>query len=346
MLANRLHSPAAVETNPLVLEEVTAPSPGRDEVLIRVSVCGVCRTDLHVIEGELPPVRSPIVPGHQIIGTIEASGPGVSKFRVGERVGVAWLQKTCRDCEYCRAGRENLCESPVFTGYSVDGGYAELAIAPQDFLYRIPMQFSDTEAAPLLCAGIIGFRSLRIADTRKGARLGLYGFGAAAHVAIQVARYWGVDVFAFTREERHRQLAVELGAVWSGGVAESPHKLLDAAIIFAPAGELVVSALERVKRGGAVVCAGIHMSAIPSFEYSKLYHERIIRSVANNTRADGDDFLAIAAEIPIRTRVEIFPLKETNKALNALKHDAIKGAAVIDVHNNRGATGSSKAVLP
>lgn len=336
MRSCRLHLQAPIETNPLALEDVTPPSPGPDEVLIRISACGICRTDLHVIEGDLPPRKSPVIPGHQIIGTVEAIGTAVSGFRVGERVGVAWLQKTCRSCEYCLGGRENLCESPVFTGYSVDGGYAEMVIAPQDFLYRVPERFADTDAAPLLCAGIIGFRSLRIAGVKKGSRLGLYGFGAAAHVSIQVARHWGVEVFAFTRDERHRQLAIELGAVWSGNTTESPERGLDAVIIFAPAGELVVSALERTRRGGAVVCAGIHMSAIPSFEYSKLYHERVIRSVANNTRADGDDFLAVAAEIPVRTRVEVFPLEETNKALNALKHDAIKGAAVIDVSRNNG----------
>jgi propanol-preferring alcohol dehydrogenase len=336
MLSNRLHSQAAIETNPLVLEDVAAPSPEKNDVLIRVSVCGVCRTDLHVIEGDLAPKKSPIIPGHQIIGTIEALGAGVSGFGIGDRVGVAWLQKTCRICEYCLAGRQNLCESPVFTGYSEDGGYAEKVVAPQDFLYRIPDQFSDTSAAPLLCAGVIGFRSLRMAAVKEGSKLGLYGFGAAAHVAIQVARHWDAQVFAFTRERRHQQLASELGAVWSGSVTESPAEGLDAAIIFAPAGELVVSALERVKRGGVVVCAGIHMSPIPSFEYSKLYHERVIRSVANNTRSDGDDFLAVAAEIPIETRVEVFPLGETNKALNALKHDAINGAAVIDIRGKSG----------
>ena len=331
MIASRLHSRAPIETDPLVLEEVEAPTPGDAEVLIRVAVCGVCRTDLHVIEGELPTRKSPLVPGHQIVGTIEAIGADASQFQVGERVGLAWLQRTCGICSYCLSGRENLCEDPVFTGYSVDGGYAELVVAPEAWVYRIPQGFSDTEAAPLLCAGIIGFRSLRMAGLSAGARLGLYGFGAAAHVAIQVARHWGIDVFAFSRDQRHQRLAVELGAIWSGNVGDAPPTDLNAAIIFAPAGELVVSALEGLERGGTVVCAGIHMSPIPSFEYQKLYHERSIRSVANNTRADGDDFLAVAAEIPIRTSIEIFPLERANEALNSLKHDAIRGAAVLEV---------------
>jgi propanol-preferring alcohol dehydrogenase len=322
MKACLLHEPAPVETNPLATFEVPAPLPGPGQVLIRVHACGICRTDLHVVEGELPPRKSPVTPGHQVVGVVESTGA---------RVGVPWLHSTCGVCEFCRSGRENLCESAQFTGYTVDGGYAEYLLAPESFVYPIPDGFGDLDAAPLLCAGIIGFRCLRLAAVGAGARLGLYGFGAAAHVAIQVARHWGIDVYAFTRDRIHQDLAAELGAVWAGFSTEEPPQKLDAAIIFAPAGELVPASLKVLKRGGAVILGGIHMSPIPSFEYNLLYHERLIRSVANNTRQDGIDFLKIAADIPIRTKVQVFPLEEANAALNALKHDAIRGAAVLRV---------------
>jgi propanol-preferring alcohol dehydrogenase len=306
-----LRVPARVETNPLQMLEVATPEPAEDEVLVRVRACGVCRTDLHVIEGELPPRKSPVIPGHQVVGVVERQGKKARRFAIDDRVGIAWLHRTDRTCQYCRSGAENLCDNPMFTGYSVDGGYAEYIVAPQDFVYAIPPSFPDEQAAPLLCAGIIGFRSLRLSGIKAGGRLGFYGFGAAAHVAIQVARHWSAEVYASTRDERHQRLALELGAVWAGGTFDEPPKKLDAAIVF--------------------VLGGIHMSPIPSFDYQLLYQERVIRSVANNTRQDGEDFLRVAAEIPIRTRVQIFSLSDANRALNALKNDAIPGAAVLRV---------------
>lgn len=333
MKACLLHSIAPVETNPLDFTESPRPQLRGDSVLVRVHACGVCRTDLHVIEGELPPRKLPVIPGHQIVGRIEEVGEHVTRFRGGERVGIPWLHQTCGECEYCRSGKENLCERATFTGYVVDGGYAEYAVAPADFVYPIPDGFGDEQAAPLLCAGIIGFRSLRLSGIESGGRLGLYGFGAAAHVAIQVARHWGAEVFAFTRDTRHQQLALELGAAWAGGANNEPPVKLDSAIIFAPAGELVIAALKALKKGGTVALAGIHMSPIPPLDYQLLYHERVVRSVANNTRQDGEDFLHTAAEIPIRTQVQVFPLSEANAALNALKHDAVRGAAVIKIRD-------------
>ena len=331
MKACVLETPAPAERNPLVLKDVPTPEPGPGEVLVRVHACGVCRTDLHVVEGELPPRKRPVIPGHQVVGSIESSGPQAGRFRQGTRVGIAWLHHTDGVCEYCRSGRENLCGNATFTGYTVDGGYAEYIVAPESFVYPIPEGFGDMAAAPLLCAGIIGFRSLRLADIQPGGALGLYGFGAAAHVAIQVARHWGMRIYAMTRDERHRQLARELGAEWAGGGEDQPPENLDSAIIFAPAGELVVSALRVLKKGGTVVLGGIYMSPIPQMDYNLLYHERVIRSVANNTRRDGEDFLKIAAEIPIRTQVQEFRLEEANAALNALKNDAVRGAAVLRV---------------
>ncbi|MGO4881973.1 MAG: zinc-dependent alcohol dehydrogenase family protein [Bryobacteraceae bacterium] len=331
MKACLIKSPAPVETNPLAFTEVPVPDPGADEVLVRVRACGVCRTDLHVAEGELPPRKTPVIPGHQVVGTVERSGERAARFRAGARVGVAWLHRTDGVCEYCRSGRENLCPNAAFTGYSVDGGYAEYIVAPENFVYPIPDGFSDMAAAPLLCAGIIGFRSLRLSGIQPGGTLGLYGFGAAAHVAIQVARHWGVKVYAMTRDQRHRQLARELGAAWAGASDDQPPEKLDAAIIFAPAGELVISALRVLKKGGTVALGGIYMSPIPAMDYNLLYHERVIRSVANNTRQDGEDFLKIAAEIPIHTQVQEFPLAEANTALKSLKHDEVSGAAVLRV---------------
>jgi propanol-preferring alcohol dehydrogenase len=331
MKACLLRSVGPVESNPLEFVDVPAPMPKGAEVAIRVHACGVCRTDLHVVEGELPPRCSPLIPGHQVIGTIEQAGPLAARFPIGARIGVAWLHRTCGVCEFCRSGRENLCEAAVFTGYTADGGYAEHIVAPETFVYPIPDGFSDLAAAPLLCAGIIGFRCLRQSGIRAGQTLGLYGFGAAAHVAIQVARHWGCKVFALTRDARHRQLAGELGAAWAGSAAAEPPEKLDAAIIFAPAGELVPAALKVLKKGGVVVLGGIHMSPIPALDYRLVYDERVIRSVANNTRRDGEDFLRIAAEIPIRTQVQTFPLRDANAALQALKHDAIRGAAVLQV---------------
>jgi alcohol dehydrogenase, propanol-preferring len=331
MRACLLRTPSRIEENPLELSEIDAPKPRAGEVLVRVQVCGVCRTDLHVIEGELPPKKSPLIPGHQVIGIVEDAGEGAKRFSKGARVGIAWLHKTDGTCEYCRRSEENLCDAPLFTGYSVNGGYAELIVAPQAFAYPIPERFPDEQAAPLLCAGIIGYRCLRMAQVAQGAKLGFYGFGAAAHLAIQVAKHWGVEVYASTRDVRHQKLALELGAKWAGGPMDAPPTKLDAAIVFAPAGEIVPGALKTLHKGGRLILGGIHMSAIPSFPYELLYQERMIRSVANNTRRDGEEFLAIAAEIPIRTRVQVYPLSEANRALNALKNDAISGAAVLQV---------------
>jgi propanol-preferring alcohol dehydrogenase len=331
MKACVLIKPARIETNPLAFTEVPSPAPGNGEVLVRVRACGVCRTDLHVIEGELPPRKSPIIPGHQVAGIVEQLGENARRFAIGARVGIAWLHKTDGTCEYCRSGAENLCDNPVFTGYTVDGGFAEYISAPEDFVYAIPEGFPDEQAAPLFCAGIIGFRSLRLSGIKPGGRLGFYGFGAAAHVAIQVARHWDIEVYASTRDERHQKLALELGAVWAGGTFDEPPKKLDAAIVFAPAGEIVPAALKALKKSGVLVLGGIHMSPIPSFNYELLYQERVIRSVANNTRQDGEDFLRVAAEIPVRTHVQIFPLQDVNRALHALKNDAIRGAAVLRV---------------
>jgi len=325
--------PAPIGSNPLHFRDVPLPEPSADQVLIRVQTCGVCRTDLHVVEGELEPRKSPVIPGHQVVGLVESAGVAVSRLKPGARVGVAWLSSTDGVCDYCRAGQENLCEHANFTGYTVDGGYAEYLVAPQQFVYILPDAFTDLEAAPLLCAGIIGFRSLRLSGISPGGRLGFFGFGAAAHLAIQVARHWQIEVYVSTRDEKHRRLASELGASWVGGTFDRPPVALDSAIIFAPAGEIVPAALMALRKGGTLALAGIYMSPIPPLDYSLLYHERIVRSVANNTRQDGEDFLRVAVEIPIRTQVEVFPLHEANRALSALKNDAINGAAVLQVQS-------------
>ena len=329
MKACLLSAIAPVETNPLKLVEAPTPQPAANQVLVRVRACAVCRTDLHVIEGELPPRKMPVIPGHQVVGTIEAVGARVQRFSVGERVGIAWLNSTCGVCDYCRQKKENLCDRPEFTGYTVNGGYAEYVLGNEQFIYPIPARFADAQAAPLLCAGIIGFRALRLSAIEPGGRLGLYGFGAAAHIAIQVARHWDVTVYVCTRDERHRKLALELGAAWAGGTTAEPPVQLDSAIIFAPAGEIVPAALKALRKGGTLALGGIHMSPIPALDYQLLYGERVVRSVANNTRQDGEDFLRIAAEIPIETHAQQFPLAEANRALNLLKNDAIRGAAVL-----------------
>lgn len=329
-----LRTPGSVDERPLELADIATPAPRDDELLLRVHACGICRTDLHVVEGELPVKRSPLVPGHQIVGRVTAIGPRVDGFKIGDRVGVAWLNQTCGTCRYCLSGRENLCDRALFTGWSVDGGYAECVVAPASFTYHIPDGFEDIQAAPLLCAGIIGYRCLRLTGLKQnewqGARLGLYGFGAAGHISIQLARARGAAVYVCTRDrQRHQALAHELGATWVGDAAAAPPAKLDAAIIFAPAGELVPVALKALAKGGTVVLGGIHMSPIPPFPYSLVYGERMIRSVANNTRADGREFLLEAARIPVRTHVETFPFDQANDALIALKHDAIRGAGVL-----------------
>ena len=331
MKAAILNVPLPVERSPLVLADLPIPEPRSGQVLVRVTACGICRTDLHVVEGELPQKKSPVVPGHQVVGTIQRLGPGVSELALGTRVGIAWLHRTCGKCEYCRSGRENLCDAPDFTGYTIDGGFAEYALAQADFVYPLPNSFGDLQAAPLLCAGIIGFRCLRLAGLSKGANLGIYGFGAAGHVCIQVARHWGVNVFVSTRERKHQLLAAELGAMWVGGATDPPPEKLDASIIFAPAGDLVPTALQSLKKGGVLVLGGIYMTPIPSFPYDLVYRERSIQSVANNTRQDGIDFIRLAAEIPIKTQVQVFRLEQANQALQALKHDGIAGAGVLHI---------------
>lgn len=315
---------------PLVLDEARPlPSPGAHEVLIRVHACGVCRTDLHVVDGELTDPKPALVPGHEIVGTVEQVGQGVETLKAGMRVGVPWLGWTCGVCKFCRTARENLCERARFTGYQIDGGYAEFAVAHEHYCFPIPSVFGDVEAAPLLCAGLIGYRALRMAGDVP--RIGLYGFGAAAHIAAQVARHRGQQVYAFTRpgDEKGQRFARALGAVWAGGSDASPPDLLDAALIFAPVGSLVPSALAATARGGTVVCAGIHMSDIPSFPYRLLWEERTVRSVANLTRKDGEEFLAIAGRIPIRTTTTTFPLERANDALDELRGGAFDGAAVL-----------------
>jgi propanol-preferring alcohol dehydrogenase len=344
MRACILHTPAAVESSPLDIADIPIPTPADDELLVRVSACGICRTDLHVVEGELPVRRSPVTPGHQVVGRVAGRGAGVEGFTEGERVGIAWLNRTCGACRFCRARRENLCERAEFTGWTVNGGFAEYVVAPAAFTYRLPAGFDDLQAAPLLCAGIIGYRALRLtglmfsADEEAGgvswagARLGIYGFGAAGHVCIQLARARGAEVYVCTRDrERHQNLAQELGAAWTGDAFAEPPVKLDAAIIFAPAGELVPVALNALDKGGVLVLGGIHMSQIPALDYSLIYGERVVRSVANNTRADGQEFLAEAARVPVRTHVETFPLEAANDALIALKHDGIRGAGVLTV---------------
>jgi propanol-preferring alcohol dehydrogenase len=316
---------------PLRDAEVPEPEPGPEQILLRVHACAVCRTDLHVVDGELPNPKLPLIPGHQIVGTVERVGGRVDRFSVGDRVGVPWLGYTDGACRYCLTGRENLCENARFTGYQIDGGYAGYTVADHRFCFTIPESYPDLQAAPLLCAGLIGYRSLRAAGDAE--RLGLYGFGASAHVIIQVAIHQGRKVFAFTRDgdEEGQGFARELGAAWAGGSFESPPEELDAAIIFAPVGALVPAALRAVARGGAVVCAGIHMSDIPSFPYEILWGERSVRSVANLTRRDGEEFLALAPEVPVRTEVRPFPLEKANEALVALRRGEIRGAAVLHV---------------
>jgi propanol-preferring alcohol dehydrogenase len=314
---------------PLRVAEVPVPEPGEGQILLRVHCCAVCRTDLHVVDGELPHPRLPLIPGHQIVGTVEKIGERADSFTVGNRVGVPWLGWTDGECRYCLSGRENLCEKARFTGYQIDGGYTEYVIADTRFCFPIPEGFSDLQAAPLLCAGLIGHRSLRFAGDAE--RLGLYGFGASAHIVAQVAAHEGRRIFAFTRprDEEAQEFARELGAEWAGSSEEAPPEELDAAIIFAPVGALVPAALRVVARGGTVVCAGIHMSDIPSFPYEILWGERTVRSVANLTRQDGLDFLALAPEVPVRTEVVPFALEEANEALDALRGGHLRGAAVL-----------------
>jgi propanol-preferring alcohol dehydrogenase len=316
---------------PLRARELPVPEPGPGELLVEVAACGVCRTDLHVVDGELPSPKLPLVPGHQVVGRVAAAGEGASRFREGDRVGVPWLGWTCGECRYCRSGRENLCDEAVFTGYGRDGGYAELLAADERFCFAVPEGYPDLQAAPLLCAGLIGYRALRLAG--EGERLGLYGFGASAHIVTQLARHQGRRVFAFVRpgDEEARRFALDLGADWAGESGAPPPEELDAAILFAPAGELVPAALAAVAKGGTVVCAGIHMSDIPSFPYELLWGERVLRSVANLTRRDGEEFMALAPLVPVRTETEAFALEDADEALARLRAGEVRGAAVLAV---------------
>ena len=314
---------------PLQAAEIAEPVPGDGDVLVSVHACGVCRTDLHIFDGELDRPKLPLVPGHQVVGTVIARGQGADRFREGDRVGIPWLGWTDGECRYCLSGRENLCLRARFTGYDIDGGYAELTAVDERFAFAIPEGYPDLQAAPLLCAGLIGFRALRLAG--DGERLGLYGFGAAAHIICQVAVHEGRRVFAFVRagDEEARQFALELGAEWAGDALGPPPEELDAALILAPAGELVPAALRAMARGGVVVCAGIHMSDIPSFPYELLWEERVLRSVANLTRADGEEFMELAPRVPVRTSVEPYALEEANEALDRLRAGRVRGAAVL-----------------
>jgi alcohol dehydrogenase, propanol-preferring len=316
---------------PLRIAALGVPTPGPGQVLIRVHACAVCRTDLHVVDGELAGAKLPLVPGHEIVGSVASVGADVERFRIGDRVGVPWLGWTCGICEFCRSGRENLCVQARFTGYQIDGGYGEFTVADQRFCFPIPSGYSDAEAAPLLCAGLIGYRSLRMAGEAR--RLGLYGFGAAAHIIAQVARWQGRDVYAFTSpgDAPAQEFARELGVAWAGGSDQTPPERLDAAIIFAPVGPLVPAALRIVERGGTVVCAGIHMSPIPSFPYDILWGERVVRSVANLTPRDGDEFLELAPKVPVKTRPLPYALEQANEALNDLRAGRLQGAAVLQV---------------
>ena len=314
---------------PLVLRELPTPSPGPKQVLVKVDACGVCRTDLHVIDGDLANPKQTLIPGHEIVGRVAAAGKGAGHFPEGQRVGIPWLGWTCGTCEYCRSGRENLCDRARFTGYTIDGGYAEYAVADARYCFPLPGDLGDVASAPLLCAGLIGFRTLRKAGDARV--IGFYGFGAAAHIAIQVARFEKRAVFGFTRsgDTKAQEFARRFGAAWAGGSDELPPELLDAALIFAPAGELVPAALRAVRKGGVVVCGGIHMSDIPSFPYEQLWQERSICSVANLTRRDGDEFLALAPKIPIHTETVLFPLEQANEALDRLRSGRLTGAAVL-----------------
>lgn len=316
---------------PLREARLPIPSPGPDELLLRVRACAVCRTDLHVVDGELPHPKLPLVPGHEIVATVVEAGEQVRGFAPGMRVGVPWLGWSCGRCRYCASGRENLCDAARFTGYQLDGGYAEYTVADHRFCFPLPEAYADVHAAPLMCAGLIGYRSLRLAG--EGGRLGLYGFGAAAHLLAQVARYQGRRVFAFTRpgDAEAQAFARELGAEWAGGSDTLPPEPLDAAILFAPVGALVPQALRAVDKGGVVVCGGIHMSDVPSFPYALLWEERVVRSVANLTRQDALDFLALAPRVPVKTEVRRFPLSAANEALAALRGGRIRGAAVLEV---------------
>jgi propanol-preferring alcohol dehydrogenase len=332
MKAMLLPEIASIESAPLRWSEVPTPEPAAGEVRIRVSCCAICRTDLHVIEGELPRQRLPLIPGHQVVGVVDRLGPGCRNLEIGRRVGIAWLRQTCGNCEFCRTDRENLCDSPRFTGYHADGGFAEYAIVPEDFAYAIPDGFEDVAAAPLLCAGIIGYRALRRSELPPGGTLAIFGFGSSAHVVIQIALHRGSRVWVVTRGEKHRRLALEMGAEWAGETTDGIPGLADSAVVFAPAGELVPAALRVLKKGGTLAVAGIYLTPVPPLDYEQhLFYEKNLRSVTANTREDGRDLLRAAAAIPILPRVTTYPLAEANRALQDLKADRINGSGVLIV---------------
>lgn len=326
-----LREPKPAEEMPLADTDLPLPKPGPGQVRLKVRACGVCHTDLHLVEGEINLPKLPVVPGHQIVGQVDSVGESVTDMVLGERLGVPWLYSTCGVCDYCQRGLENLCDRARFTGQHVDGGFAEYMVVPASFAYRIPAGFADDQAAPLLCAGIIGYRSLRLSDIRPGGRLGLYGFGASAHVTLQIARYMGCEVYVFTRSKDHQRHALELGAAWVGQAQDTPPLELDSAITFAPAGWLVPEALRVLRKGGTLALNAIHMSPIPELPYDLLYGERTVRSVANSTRKDAAELLRLAAEIPIHTDVELYSLSEANVVLQRLKHSEIRGAAVLQI---------------
>ena len=329
MRAMVLHHPKDISENPLQLEDRPIPEPGPGQVRLKVTACGVCHTDLHTVEGDLPLPKLPLTPGHEVVGVVDKLGEGVRTFRVGEKAGAVWLYRTCGACRYCRSGRENLCEHALFTGYHVDGGYAEYMVVDEDFAYHLPTNLPDAEIAPLMCGGVIGYRAFKLSEAKPGDVIGLYGFGNSAHITIQVARHVGVRVFVFTRSPEHQEHAWELGAEWVGRAEDTPPEGLDAAIIFAPAGPLVPEALRVLNRGGTIALAGIYMTPIPEIPYRLLYFERTLRSVANSTRQDAKELLQLAEEIPIHTTVTTFPLEEANEVLQAMKASKFKGDAVL-----------------
>ena len=335
MKAMRLHQPGLITDEPLLLDNIDCPTPGPAQIRLKVHMCGVCHTDLHTVEGELTLPDLPLTPGHQVIGTVETVGPAVTRHQIGDRVGVAWLNWACGQCDACHQGLENLCSQARFTGLHADGGYAEYLVVDERFAFPLPETFSDAEAAPLLCAGIIGYRSLHLSEIQPGGRLGLYGFGASAHLAIQVARHWHCDVYVFTRSAEHQRHARELGAIWTGQAQDQPPVLLDAGITFAPAGWIIPLALGHLRPGGTLAINAIHLSPIPEMPYHLIYGERTLRSVANFTRQDAEEFLHIAAEIPIKSAVEVHPVEEANTILQRLKDSQIRGAAVLQISKIR-----------
>jgi len=329
MQAQVLDRTRPVEADPLHLQEVAVPEPGAGEIRIRVRACGVCHTDLHIVEGEIALPQLPLVPGHQVVGEVDKPGPGAGRFAAGDRVGVAWLNRACGRCAYCRRGEENLCDRARFTGYHVDGGFAECMVAPQDFVYPLPERFSDVQAAPLLCAGIIGYRALRLSGAQPGERLALFGFGASAHITLQIARYRGCEVFVFTRSAEHRRLARSLGAAWAGQAGEDAPARSDRAILFAPAGRLIPAALRALRKGGTLASAVIHLDLIPAMDYRLMFGERTFRTVTASTRQDGEELLRDAAAAGVQVETETFPLGEANRALGRIKAGTMQAAGVL-----------------